>query len=83
MRNSELIVTDIIPVIQSLTRNNGLFTVNTGAMAKCSEANEHMSMDVPTVYTSEDLAAMVKNKVRPLPNACSSRNCCDCYDCCV
>lgn len=40
---------------------------NTGAMAKCSEANEYMSMDVPTVYTSEDLAAMMKNQVRESP----------------
>jgi hypothetical protein len=36
---------------------------NTGAMAKCSVANEYISMDIPTVYSSEDLAAMLKNQV--------------------
>ena len=36
---------------------------NTGAMAKCSDANEYISMDIPTVYSSEDLAAMLNNQV--------------------
>jgi hypothetical protein len=36
---------------------------DSGAMAKCSEASEYMSMDIPTVYTPEDIEALVRNKV--------------------
>jgi len=49
-----------------LSINNGKMCLvrkadNTGAMERCSVANEYMSMDIPTVYTNEDLANMMKN----------------------
>jgi hypothetical protein len=34
---------------------------NSGAMARCNVANEYISMDIPTVYTNEELANMIKN----------------------
>ena len=34
-----------------------------GVMVNCNEANEYISMDIPTVYTTEDLENMMKNQV--------------------
>jgi len=35
---------------------------NTGVMVGCGEANEYISMDIPTVYSEEDIARMLKNQ---------------------
>lgn len=34
-----------------------------GAIARCSKASEFIQIDIPTTYTAEDLANMVKNQV--------------------
>ena len=40
---------------------------NKGVMARCGEANEYVSMDVPTVYSAEDLEEMLKNPGKMSP----------------
>lgn len=55
-----------------LSQDNGKRCVarlqdNNAVMAKCVDAYEYTSMDVPTTYTSADLAAMVKNQENLTP----------------
>lgn len=55
-----------------LSANNGKICVarladNTAVMAKCSEASEYVTMEVPTVYTAEDLQEMLKNQDKLSP----------------
>ena len=50
-----------------LSTNNGKLCVarlsdNTGVMAKCSEASEYTTMEVPTVYTREEIEEMLRNQ---------------------
>jgi hypothetical protein len=40
---------------------------DTGVMVKCSDANEFIVMDIPTVYTEEDIANMLKNQDKLSP----------------
>ena len=40
---------------------------NTGVLAPCSEASEYVTMEVPTVYTAEDLQEMLKNQDKLSP----------------
>jgi hypothetical protein len=36
---------------------------NTAVLTRCSDSSEYISMDIPTVYTSEDLQRMMQNPV--------------------
>jgi hypothetical protein len=40
---------------------------NTAALSRCGEGSEHIVMDIPTVYTSEDLAHMLQNQDKLSP----------------
>lgn len=40
---------------------------NSVAMASCQEANEFVTMDIPTFYSNEDLAKLVKNQDKLTP----------------
>lgn len=51
-----------------LTFQDGKYCVarlvdNTAVLASCIEASEYITMDVPTYYTNEELANLVKNQV--------------------
>lgn len=55
-----------------LSAGNGKLCVarladNSAVLAKCSEASEYMTMEVPTVYSAEDLQEMVKNQDKLSP----------------
>jgi hypothetical protein len=40
---------------------------NTAVMARCAEAAEHITIDVPNSYTDDDLAEMIKNQDKLTP----------------
>lgn len=56
-----------------LSYDNGKMCVarlsdNSAELARCNEMNEYITMDLPVVYTTEDLAYMLQNQVCVLSN---------------